>query len=85
MNRDGSRENLNKVLRRIEKSEEKGLKLLAKQRKDLLKALEDNGRLIEASGGGGGGGGGRRNSGVTKEEAKLEAEAEKLARVRKNE
>ncbi len=67
-----SRSNLDKVLRRIEKSEEKSLKILFKQRKDLLKALEDNERLIES----------RLNRGATPQEVKLEQEIDKLTKVR---
>ncbi len=66
-----SRNNLDKVLKRIEKSEEKSLKILFKQRKDLLKALEDNERLIET----------KLTRGASPQENKLEQEIDKLTKV----
>ena len=61
---------ITKRLRKIEKSEEKALKILCKQRKDLIKALEDTDKLII-----------KKIDKGTPEEAKLEAEIEKLAQV----
>ncbi len=66
-----SRNNIDKVLKRIEKGEEKSLKILFKQRKDLLKALEDNERLIET----------KLTRGANAQENKVEQEIEKLTRV----
>jgi low affinity Fe/Cu permease len=66
-----SRKDIDKRLRKIEKGEEKALKILSKQRKELLRALEENEKMI----------GQRLNKG-TPAELKVEAEIEKLTQVK---
>lgn len=65
--------NLEKRLRKIEKSEDKAIKILNKRKKDLLKAIEENDKLIEQ----------RLNKG-TPAELKIEQEIEKLTKVYRN-
>ena len=66
-----SGDNIDKQIRKIEKSEEKAVKILNKQHRDLSKALEDNEKLIE-----------QKLEKGTPTELKLEAEIEKLEKVR---
>lgn len=64
------RDNIDKQIRKIEKSEEKALKILSKQRRDLSKALDENEKIITQKLGKG-----------TPAELKLEAEIDKLTKV----
>ena len=66
------RDNIDKQMRKLEKSEEKAVKILNKQHRDLLKLIGENDKMIEN----------RLNKG-TPQETKLETEIEKLERVRK--
>ncbi|TRY61880.1 hypothetical protein TCAL_03174 [Tigriopus californicus] len=61
--------NLDKQMRKIEKSQEKAVKILTKQRRDLTKAIQDNEKLIE-----------QHMAKGTPAEIKLESEIEKLAK-----
>lgn len=63
-------DNIEKQIKKIEKSEEKNIKILNKQHKALTKALDDNERLIE-----------QKLDKGTPAELKLEAEIEKLEKV----
>eukprot|EP00095_Tigriopus_kingsejongensis_P006704 maker-scaffold25_size650667-snap-gene-3.24 protein:Tk06704 transcript:maker-scaffold25_size650667-snap-gene-3.24-mRNA-1 annotation:"hypothetical protein TRIADDRAFT_21397" len=67
MNRRGG--NLEKQMRKIERSEEKSAKLLTKQRRDLAKLIQDNDKLIE-----------QQLAKGTPAELKLESEIEKMAK-----
>lgn len=62
--------NLDKQMRKIEKREEKAVKVLTQQRRDLIKAIQDNEKLIE-----------QHMAKGTPAEIKLENEIEKLAKV----
>lgn len=61
--------NLDKQMRKIEKREEKAVKVLTQQRRDLIKAIQDNEKLIE-----------QHMAKGTPAEIKLENEIEKLAK-----
>ena len=63
--------NLEKRLKKISRSEEKAGKILNKQRKDLIKAIEENEKLID-----------QRLSKGTPSEVKLDQEIEKLTKVK---
>lgn len=64
------RDNIEKRIRKIEKSEEKARKILIKQRRELLKALDDNEKLID-----------QKLNKAWPQEVKIEAEIEKLTKV----
>lgn len=62
--------NVEKRIRKIEKTEEKSLKILYKQKKDLVKALQENEKVIEV-----------KVSKGSPQEEKMEQEIYKLTKV----
>ncbi len=64
------KDHIDRRLRKIEKSENKALKMLYKQRKELDRAIDDNQKLID-----------QKLSRGTPAENKIEAEVEKLEAV----